>query len=227
MANDSMASLRSKPMKRRTFILGTLSLIPLHVWGTIASEQFTLTPAQSRIFRAWMVRIISAQLRAGPTPRWEQRDCVGLVRFAVAEALQHHDTKWKHANNLSWSPLPPELILTSNQKQFRHQWQHIDGTRSAYISALELVQKNTVHQGKEPNRAELGDLLFFDQGDTQHLMVWMGNFIAYHTGTTTKDDNGLRTVTFRDLMAWSDTRWHPSHNNPNFAGFYRLNFLTA
>lgn len=214
-------------MTRRIFLMGALSLVPLSVFGDVSAERFTLSPTQSRVFRSWMVRIISAQLRSGPTPRWEQRDCVGLVRFAVAEALQTHNAKWRHANSLSWSPLPPELILNNEQKQFRHHWRHTDGTHSAYISALELVQENTLYQGKDPNSIQPGDLLFFDQGESQHLMVWMGNFIAYHTGTLTKTDNGLRTVTFRDLMAWSDTRWHPSQNNPNFAGFYRLNFLSA
>ncbi|WP_299927382.1 DUF1175 family protein [Sulfuricurvum sp.] len=222
-----MATDRNPPMTRRIFVTGILSFIPLTLWSSLAEERFILTPEQSRIFRSWMIRIISAQLRSGPTPRWEQRDCVGLVRFAVAEALQTHDTKWRRSNSLSWSPLPPELILSAKQKQFRHHWHHTDGTDSAYISALELVQENTLYQGKDPNHAQAGDLLFFDQGESQHLMVWMGNFIAYHTGTITATDNGLRSVTFHDLMAWSDTRWHPSQNNPNFAGFYRLNFLSA
>ena len=61
----------------------------------------------------------------------------------------------------------------------------------------------------------------------QHLMVWMGSFIAYHTGTVSADDNGLRAVSLRDLRSWRDTRWHPSQDNPNFAGVYRLDFLSA
>lgn len=186
-----------------------------------------LTPEQSRHFRAWMMRIINAQLTAGPTPRWKQRDCVGLVRFAVAEALRDHDEKWKRANGMLGTRVPPEVELADPQSRLRHQWLLADGSVSAYASAIELVQGNARFQGKDCNLAAPGDLLFFDQGDAQHLMVWMQSYIAYHTGTVTPTDNGLRAVKLRDLQMWRDTRWHPTQENPNFAGVYRLNFLTA
>ena len=28
--------------------------------------------------------------------------------------------------------------------------------------------------------------MFYDQGDDQHLMIWMGRSIAYHTGSSTR-----------------------------------------
>ncbi|MGZ3253336.1 MAG: DUF1175 family protein, partial [Burkholderiaceae bacterium] len=185
-------------MKRRTFLLGTLpasmaSMSLAHA-ASESSADSMLTPAQSRTFRAWMVRIVSSQLAAGPTPRWQQRDCAGLVRFAVAEALREHDEKWKHANGLSGQAIPPEIMLQPGQQMLRHNWRLADGSRSAYASALELVQGNTCFQNKDCNLAAPGDLLFFDQGDAQHLMVWMGSFIAYHTGTVTLEDNGLRSI---------------------------------
>lgn len=223
-------------MKRRAFFCATLAAVAgSSVWSRALAAvplvqtdiQATLTPLQSRTFRAWMVRIVSAQLSAGPTPRWQQRDCVGLVRFAVAEALREHDAKWKLANGLAWLPVPPELALSAGQQSLRHSWRLADGSHSAYVSALELVQENTRFQTQDCNLAQPGDLLFFDQGDAQHLMVWMGNFIAYHTGTVTHNDNGLRAVAVNELMHWRDTRWHPSADNPNFAGIYRLNFLSA
>ncbi|MFZ6743976.1 DUF1175 family protein [Undibacterium sp. JH2W] len=187
----------------------------------------TLTPAQSRSCRAWMTRIIAAQLTAGPTPRWQQRDCVGLVRFAVAESLREHDEKWKRANGMLGTALPPEIDLDQSTQSVRHQWRLADGTVSAYVSAIEMVQENARFRGKDCNLASPGDLLFYDQGDAQHLMVWMNSYIAYHTGTVTPSDNGLRAVKLRDLQAWRDTRWHPTQENPNFAGVYRLNFLSA
>lgn len=187
-----------------------------------------LTPAQSRAFRQWMVRIVSAQLSAGPTPRWRQRDCAGLVRFAVAEALRDHGEKWKRANGLAGQPVPPELGLGGDQAQLRHRWRLADGSVSAYAGALELIQENTRFIAKDCNLALPGDLLFYDQGDAQHLMVWMGSFIAYHTGADPTDqDNGLRAVTLPELLRWPDTRWAPSRHNPNFAGIYRLAFLSA
>jgi hypothetical protein len=221
-------------MNRRGFLMATATLAGLAGVAGRASAQaaagpapLLLTPAQSRAFRAWMVRMIGAQLSAGPTPRWEHRDCAGLVRFAVAEALRTHDAKWKHANGLAGQPVPPEVLLTPEQQALRHRWRLPDGSRSAYASAIELVQGNTRYCARDCNLAQPGDLLFFDQGDAQHLMVWMGHFIAYHTGTVTADDNGLRAVSLRELLAWDDTRWQPSDANPNFAGVYRFAFLSA
>ncbi|HTT41114.1 MAG TPA: DUF1175 family protein [Burkholderiales bacterium] len=183
-----------------------------------------LSSGQTDAFRAWMVRIIDAQLVAGPTPRWEQRDCAGLVRFAVAEALRAHDTGWLNANGIG-GRLPPELELTPEQQPLRHNWRLADGKRSSYVGALELVQENAAFVSHELNAAAPGDLLLFDQGDDQHLMVWTGRYIAYHTGTSSNRDNGLRAVSVKELMNWRDTRWQPAARNPNFLGVYRLRFL--
>ncbi len=186
-----------------------------------------LTPAQSRTFRAWMVRLIGAQFASGPSLRWQQKDCVGLVRFVVAEALRAHDLNWKRANGLLGQPVPPEIELLPGQQALRHNWRLADGSRSAFVSALELVQENTRFRSKDCNLAQAGDVLFFDQGEQQHLMVWMGSYIAYHTGTVSADDNGLRALPLAQLQRWPDTRWHPVPENPNFAGVYRLHFLSA
>jgi uncharacterized protein len=215
-------------MKRRDVLasVAVACAVP-QALATAPSGPPPLTAAQSRVFRAWMVRIVSAQLAAGPTPRWQQRDCAGLVRFAVAEALREHDEKWKRANGLAGQPVPPEVAWNEAQQSLRHRWRRADGTVSAYAGALELIQENTRFTGKDCNLAAPGDLLFYDQGDAQHLMVWMGSFIAYHTGSESREDNGLRSVSLRELLRWRDTRWHPSQENPNFAGVYRLSFLTA
>ena len=219
-------------MRRREFLLGVLATSGNLLWPGIAAAEAaavpaTLTPEQSRIFRAWMVRIISEQLDGGPTPRWKERDCVGLVRFAVAESLRAHDGKWMRANGLAGQPVPPDITLAADQKSLRNRWRLPDGSYSSYADALELVQGNTTFRTRDCNLAAQGDLLFFDQGDTQHIMVWMGSFIAYHTGTVTRNDNGLRAVSLPTLLNWADTRWHPSQDNPNFAGVYRFDFLSA
>lgn len=208
---------------RRRFLAAALALA-----AAPAGASTALTPQQSRAFRAWMVRIIAAQLEAGPTPRWQHRDCAGLVRFAVAEALRVHDEQWKRANGLAGRPLPPEVGLSAAQEQaLRHRWRLAGGATSAYAAAIDLVQENTRAVSRDCNLAQAGDLLFFDQGDDQHLMVWMGTFIAYHTGNESPGDTGLRAVTLPQLLRWTDTRWQPERRNPNFAGVFRLNFLTA
>jgi uncharacterized protein YfaT (DUF1175 family) len=213
---------------RRRFLgsLAACALLPVQAAATQAS--LALTPQQSRAFRAWMVQIVAAQVEMGPTPRWRHRDCAGLVRFAVAEALRDHDEAWKRANGLAGRPLPPEVSPTQAQRDaLRHRWKLADGSHAAYAPAIDLVQENTRHVARDCNLAQPADLLFFDQGDDQHVMVWMGSFIAYHTGTVSPQDNGLRSVTLPGLLRWSDTRWQPDRRNPNFAGVFRLNFLAA
>jgi len=56
-------------------------------------------------------------------------------------------------------------------------------------------------------------------------MVWMGHYIAYHTGRDEPGDNGLRALRPEQLAGWKDTRWRPNADNPNFAGIYCLDFL--
>lgn len=199
--------------------------------GTTATpDPDALSPEQSAAFRAWFVRIVDQQMRNGPTPRWTQRDCAGLVRFAAGEALRPHDAKWLRANGMSGvadaSRLPPELLLSPSQRSLANRWTHIDGSVGPYASAIALVQRNSRFVAKDVNQALPGDLLFFDQGDDQHLMIWLDRYIAYHTGTVSPTDTGLRAVAVSDLMQWKDSRWQPFDGNPNFIGVFRFAFLT-
>ncbi|CAB3808935.1 hypothetical protein LMG28688_06889 [Paraburkholderia caffeinitolerans] len=195
-----------------------------------APDPDALTPAQSTIFRAWFVRIVDQQMRRGPTPRWTQRDCAGLVRFAAVEALREHDARWLKANGMNGagdaSRLPPELQLSPQQRTLANRWTRIDGSVGAYVSAIALIQRNSRFISRDVNQALPGDLLFFDQGDDQHLMIWLDRYIAYHTGIVTPTDSGLRAVAVSDLMQWKDSRWQPFDGNPNFVGVFRFAFLT-
>jgi uncharacterized protein len=204
------------------------ALVAAGLWPVLGTaEEARLDATQSRLLRTWILRIVRAQLEQGPTPRWQHRDCAGLVRFAVAESLRVHDDKWKRAMGLANAALPPEFDLDASRREsLRHSWRLADGSRSAYVGALELVQENTRLVSREWQQAVPADLLFFDQGDEQHLMFCMGRTIAYHTGSVAPDDNGLRAVDIKDLLAWKDTRWQPDKHNPNFAGIYRFSFLS-
>src|ERR1044071_1381850 len=46
-------------------------------------------------FRRWFTAIAETQFYQ-PSPQWnkEQRDCAGLIRFAMREALRRHDRAW-------------------------------------------------------------------------------------------------------------------------------------
>lgn len=203
-------------------------LLVLMAFSAACQAQNTLDATQTQAFRGWFVRIVNEQLRQGPNPRWQHRDCAGLVRFAVAEALQKHDAGWLKNNGISRAGLPPEVdLLPENREALRHNWKQQDGGRGAYVPAFGLVQNNARLISRDINQAEPGDLLFFDQGDDQHVMVWTGRYIAYHTGTVHPKDSGLRAVRIDQLMQWKDTRWQPRNDNPNFIGIYRLAFLPS
>ncbi|MBX4420597.1 DUF736 family protein, partial [Mycobacterium tuberculosis] len=90
-----------------------------------------------------------------------------------------------------------------------------------YVSALGLIQQNSRFIAKDVNQALPGDLLFFDQGDDQHLMIWMDRYIAYHTGTVTRTDNGgykgqLKTVSIRADIDIVPNRDKTADTHPDF-----------
>ncbi len=216
---------------RRQFIQALMLCAIPQVWAlggiqTEGASRTMLNAEQSRLFRQWFSAIIRQQIKQGPSVRWQHRDCAGLIRFAVQETLREHDAKWRQASGFDIKNLPAQMTLSSEQMALRNQWRSNDGQKSAYVSAQGLIQNNSVFVGKNINQVQTGDLLFFDQTDAQHLMIWLGNLIAYHTGTVTKTDNGLRAVTVNELLKWKDTRWRIDQNNPNFIGFYRFAFLS-
>lgn len=194
--------------------------------GHAAEPGARLDAEQSRVFRAWVVRIAEEQIRRGPTPRWTHRDCAGLVRFAVAEALAEHDLRWRRVMGID-GRLPPEAVPDGLRAELRHRWRRPDGSSGAYVNAIGLVQENSRAVGRDLRLARPADLLFFDQGDEQHLMLWTGRRIVYHNGAAPRPgDDGLRAVSQRELLQWADTRWRPDAANPNFAGVFALAFLT-
>jgi len=193
--------------------------------GGRAMPTTRLNAVQSRALRAWIVRIAVEQIRRGPTPRWTHRDCAGFVRFAIAEALAEHDARWQRAMGLG-SPLPPDLIPEETRQALRHRWKRPDGSEGAYVSAIGLIQENSVWVSRDVRQARPADLLFFDQGAEQHLMLWTGREAVYHNGSMpTPRDNGLRKATLASLLQWNDTRWRPELGNPNFVGVFSLAFL--
>lgn len=198
--------------------------------GARAEIETSLSRSQIQAFRAWIVMIIEDQVRRGPNPRWYHRDCAGLLRFAVSETLLSHNLHWRKANGFLERALPAEIELDSKTRERLKLWQTSDDGRKPFARALPLIQNNTEFLGKTIERIEPGDLLFFDQGDEQHLMIWTGRRIIYHNGAQLKPksddpDYGLRSVTLEGLLNFSDTRWQPAVDNPNFIGFFRLSFL--
>ncbi len=215
------------PIKHFLFYIKMMTVIGLILVARPVTADIVLDYNQSRNFRSWFIRIIHEQFRQGPTPRWTHRDCAGLVRFATYEAFKTHDHFWLRANGLSNRYLPPEVNLKLDQQGVLNTWKLAGGEETgAYVSAIVLIQENAHFISRNFNDALPGDLIFFDQGEHQHLMVWMRTYIAYHTGTVTENDNGLRKVTLHQMMNWRDTRWQPRIGNPNFIGLFRFSFLS-
>ncbi len=198
-------------------------------WAYSEAAPQPLSAAASAAFRAWFCAIVQDQAAREPSARWQHRDCAGLVRFAVGQALVAHDSAWLRA--MGWPPskrLPPEPGLSAADRRSFTRWAQPDGARTDYASAIAIVQNNTRRVSAGAAASQSADLLFFDQGAEQHLMVWTGQQIIYHTGSpTTAQDNGLRVTDLSTLMRHPDTRWQPTTANPNFAGWYRLGFLTT
>ena len=211
------------------YLLALTLFLALWLQGSncVAGQMETkLNARQSELFRSWFLRIVGEELRRGPSPRWVHRDCASLVRFAVGETLRPHDEKWRKASGVGNYPLPPELNLPEEQLLLRNRWKTHEGDYQAYVSAIGLVQGNTVFVSRDILLARPGDLLFFDQGDDQHLMIWTDDGVAYHRGKTLPGDNGLRAVSLQQLLNWKDSRWQPKLENSNFAGVYRFSFLS-
>lgn len=103
-------------------------LLALICWlCCVVAHSEMLNVEQSGLFRAWFVRIAQEQLRQGPSPRWYQQDCAGLVRFAANETLKVHDSKWLKSNGFSSQYLPPEMTLTPGQRQLAQNWNQGNG----------------------------------------------------------------------------------------------------
>lgn len=211
------------------YLLALTLVWALWLPGTACSAglpEIELNAQQSELFRSWFLRIVAEELRRGPSPRWVHRDCASLVRFAVNETLRPHDEKWRKDSGMGNSPLPPELILFPEQKLLHNRWKTYEGDYQAYVSAIGLVQGNTVFVSRNILEARPGDLLFFDQGDDQHLMIWTADGVAYHRGQILPGDHGLRAVSIQQLLNWKDSRWQPKLENSNFVGVYRFSFLS-
>ena len=114
-------------------------LLALICWlCCVVAHSEMLNVEQSGLFRAWFVRIAQEQLRQGPSPRWYQQDCAGLVRFAANETLKVHDSKWLKSNGLSNQYLPPEMTLTPEQRQLAQKCHRVRNTIQANVHAAVL-----------------------------------------------------------------------------------------
>jgi len=201
-------------------------------------------------FRRWFTWVAEMQFYK-LSDQWneEQRDCAGLVRFALREALRTHDRPWFQRMGENYDPVAPDVpakISTPLRgKLFRTAPGTFtpadlsDGRFSDFADAQTLKMFNVEFIGRDREEAKPGDLLFFHQPWVQkfpfHVMIFIGeprvasegahDWVVYHTGASPQDAGTVKKVRLAVLDGHPDKRWRPLPTNPNFLGFYRLKIL--
>jgi uncharacterized protein YfaT (DUF1175 family) len=205
-----------------------------------------------RNFASWFTAIAEMQFYS-PSDEWnrDQRDCAGLVRFAMREALRRHDRSWFNRVGAQYEAIAPDVraLQLSNgelgEKIFRTDYGAFkagdltDGKLSEFADARTLKNFNTVFVSRDRRRAEPGDLLFFHEPRNPrypyHVMIFIGrarhagegtdDWVVYHTGSSPTDNGTVKKVRLAVLDQHPNNRWRPVENNRHFLGFYRLKIL--
>ncbi len=203
-------------------------------------------------FRRWFTAIAETQFYQ-LSGQWkaEQRDCAGLVRFAMREALRRHDRLWFQKMGSGYETVAPDVggfDLDRNplgEKIFRtdfgsfHESDLRNGRFSEFADGRSLKNFNSAFVSRDRREAQPGDLLFFYQPWVQkfpyHVMVMLGSphiapngaqdWVVYHTGSSPTDQGTVKKVQLSVLDHHPDPRWRPVESNKNFLGFYRLKIL--
>jgi len=181
----------------------------------------------------------------------DQRDCAGLVRFAMREALRRHDRPWFQKMGRGYETVAPDVAsfdLDHNplgEKIFRtdfgsfHESDLRNGRFSEFADGRALKNFNAALVSRNRREAQPGDLIFFYQPWVQkfpyHVMIFLGgprvapngaqDWVVYHTGSSPTDQGMVKKVALSVLDHHPDPRWRPVESNKNFLGFYRLKIL--
>jgi len=203
-------------------------------------------------FRRWFTLIAEAQFY-DLSQQWnaEQRDCAGLVRFALREALRRHDRAWLQKMGPSYRSIAPDVHRYTleqgplGEKLFRTAFgsykdgELSNGTFSEFADARTLKSFNAKFISRDRRTAEPGDLLFFYQPWVQkfpfHVMIFLGDaklgdtqstdWVVYHTGSSATDEGAVKKVQLSVLDHHPNKRWRPTESNSNFLGYFRLKIL--
>lgn len=203
-------------------------------------------------FRRWFTAIAETQFYQ-LSDQWhpEQRDCAGLARFAIREALRRHNRIWFQKMGPAYQTVAPDVKsfdLDHNafgEKIFRTDFGSFaetdirNGRFSEFADARTLKSFNVVFVSRDRREAQPGDLLFYYQPWVQkfpfHVMIFLGearvanegaqDWVVYHTGSSPTDEGTVKKVELSVLDHHPDPRWRPIERNRNFLGFYRLKIL--
>ncbi len=142
-------------------------------------------------FRRWFTSIGELQFyHASDAWKAKQRDCAGLVRFSLREALRRHDRAWFRRMGAAYEPIAPDVRAYTlersplGEKLFRttpgafKETDLSDDTFSEFADARTLKDFNCAFVSRDRHEAQPGDLLFFYQPWVQkfpyHVMIFLG-----------------------------------------------------
>lgn len=203
-------------------------------------------------FRLWFTSIAEIQFYQ-ISEEWNkgQRDCAGLVRFVMREALRPHDRLWFQKMGVGYESVAPDVRGINLEKSPLHDklfrvdfgaFKESDLTEnkfSEFADARTLKNYNVAFISRDRSQAQAGDLLFYEQAFAQkfpyHVMIFIGkarqadeganDWVVYHTGNSASDEGTLKKVRLSVLDHHPDQRWRPVMKNKNFLGFFRLKIL--
>jgi uncharacterized protein YfaT (DUF1175 family) len=101
---------------------------------------------------------------------------------------------------------------------------------SDFADASRLKDNSLAFISRDRHNARPGDVIFY-LNDTEHdwpyhTMIYLGNGqTLYHTGPDGEDPGIIKQLSFDELAAHPNPRWHPKESNPYFLGFYRWRIL--
>jgi uncharacterized protein len=207
--------------------------------GVPISAQMRLADESDRAaFRSWFVLLADAQFERQTE---DVKDCAGLIRHAVREALRAHTPEWIRRSGLPFAPqfadvrsapraadasLPLFQITPGPSPRF-----------AEFADAKTLIHLNARSLGRDVHALRAGDLLYFHQpgqDEPDHLMVFVGrshfesdgdDWVVYHTGPLDGGPGEVRKARLTTLQQHPSPRWRPVMGNPNFVGVFRLGML--
>jgi uncharacterized protein len=245
------ATSRSRPVANKPLPLPASNFNDTDNDG-FPDEMELITNTARENFRAWFTSIAEMQFyRLSDEWNKEQRDCAGLVRFSMREALRPHDRLWFQKMGVGYESVAPDVRGINLEKSPLHDklfrvdfgaFKESDLTEnkfSEFADARTLKNYNVTFISRERSQAQAGDLLFYEQAFAQkfpyHVMIFIGkarqadeganDWVVYHTGNSASDEGTLKKVRLSVLDHHPDPRWRPVMKNKNFLGFFRLKIL--
>jgi uncharacterized protein YfaT (DUF1175 family) len=205
-------------------------------------------------FRRWFITIALSQ-KTHIDDRWQDRDCAGLLRYCYREALKKHNNEWLKARkwlavtgipdvrkyNYPNVPMVGTRVFNAGKRPAGDTNTAINASYSNrssgsladfadFAEASRLKDNSLKFISRDSRDALPGDVIFY-LNDTEHdwpyhSMIYLGNGqTIYHTGPDGDNPGIIKQLSFEELEAHPNPRWHPTAGNPFFLGFYRWRIL--